>query len=187
MSSFEFVFTLFGLVLGLALAEILGGLRTAVQARRTVRIGWLTPLLGLIVALDLTSFWTAAWDVRDGIPTHYFAMMCGLIITGIYYLVAGLVFPGDPAKWPDYDAYYLEHKGLVFGGVLLCNLLALAGQLATGVYNPFEHALSTAATLTFFAMLILAIAIRGRRANLVLLAVMAAMYPLYAVLFLLMG
>jgi hypothetical protein len=187
MSEFEFVFTLFGLVLGLALAEIFGGLRTAIQLRRKVRIGVLTPLLGLIVALDLTSFWTAAWDVRDGIPTHYFAMMCGLVITGIYYLVAGLVFPGEPEEWPDYDLYYFEHKRLVFGGVLLCNLLALGGQIATGVYNPFGRAMSAVGTIIFFAMLILAITVRGRRANLAVMVAMAAMYPLVSVLFLLVG
>ena len=62
MSNFEFVFSLFGLLLGLALAEVLGGLGTAIQSRRKVRIGWLTPLLGLVIALDLTSFWTIALE-----------------------------------------------------------------------------------------------------------------------------
>jgi hypothetical protein len=36
MSEFEFVFTLFGLLLGLALAEILAGLGAALQLRRKV-------------------------------------------------------------------------------------------------------------------------------------------------------
>ena len=64
MSNFEFVFSLFGLLLGLALAEVLGGFGTAIQSRKKVRIGWLTPLMALLVALDITSFWMIAWSVR---------------------------------------------------------------------------------------------------------------------------
>lgn len=61
MSNFDFVFTLFGLLLGLSLAEVLGGFGRALQKRRKVRIGWLTPLLGLVVLLDVSSFWLVAW------------------------------------------------------------------------------------------------------------------------------
>lgn len=187
MSDFEFVFTLFGLVLGLALAEIFGGLRTAIQSRRKIRIGVLTPLLGTIVAFDLVSFWLAFWDIRDAIPTILVSMLGGLVVTGLYYLVAGLVFPGDPAEWPDYDLYYFEHKKLVFGGIALVNALGMAGQSATGAYNPFASAFSTAATLLFFALILLAVWIPGRRANIALLALIAAMYPAWGLAYLLIG
>jgi len=36
MDAFNFVFSLFGLLLGLALAEVLGGFGTALDARREV-------------------------------------------------------------------------------------------------------------------------------------------------------
>jgi hypothetical protein len=181
MSEFEFVFTLFGLVLGLALAEIFGGLRTAIQSRRKIRIGVLTPLLGLIVAFDLVSFWLAFWYVGEAIPANSISMIGGLVITGVYYLVAGLVFPGDPAEWPDYDSYFFGHKQLVFGGIVLCNALGMAGQSATGAYDPFATLFSTFATLSFFALMILAIWLPGRRANVALLAFIAAMYPVFSI------
>ena len=43
MSSFEFVFSLFSLMLGLALANVLGGLGDALQERRKLNVGLLTP------------------------------------------------------------------------------------------------------------------------------------------------
>lgn len=46
MSGFEFIFSLFGLLLGLALAEGLGGLSRALKTSHRVRIGWPTALLG---------------------------------------------------------------------------------------------------------------------------------------------
>ena len=57
MSAFEFVFSLFSLILGLALATGLGGLAKALKVRHKIRIGWLTTLLGLFVSLDLVTFW----------------------------------------------------------------------------------------------------------------------------------
>jgi hypothetical protein len=176
MSNFEFVFSLFGLLLGLALAEVLGGFGRAVEARRKVRMGWLTPLLGLVVALDLTSFWTIAWTVRDAIPASYISILCGFVLTGIYYLVARLVFPHDPAEWPDYDPYYFAHKRVILGGVLLCNLLAIAGQVALG--NPLVAGPGDYWSMgLFFIPLALAIWAPGKRFNLALLVFLTLYYP----------
>ena len=186
MSNFEFVFSLFGLLLGLALAELLGGLGTALQSRRKVRVGWLTPLLGLFVALDVTSFWTLAWSVRDQIPAHYFTMMAGLLVNGLYYLVARLAFPRDPQEWPDYDQYYFAHKKLVLGGVIVCNLLGYAGQLAVG-YDPVDVALYNWASVLFFVTVAAAMVVRGRRANIALLASLCALYPLISLTALALG
>ena len=186
MTNFEFVFSLFGLLLGLALAEVLAGFGTAVQSRRKARVGWLTPLLGLIVALDLTSFWTSAWAVRDLIPPVYFSMMCGLLLTGLYYLVARLVFPHDHDEWPDYDAYYFAHKKLVLGGVLLCNALAMAGQMALG-YDPFGSAVSTWGTVVFMISLAVAMWVPGRSANIAMLAFIVLQYLVVSTLMLAAG
>ena len=179
MTNFEFVFSLFGLLLGLALAEVLGGLGTAIQTRKKIRIGWVTPLLGLLIALDLTSFWTIAWDVRDAIPARYFPMFCGFVITGLYYLIARLVFPHDLSEWPDFDVYYFAHKKLVLGGMFLCNVLAHAGQALLGQY-PFGGPTEPWASGSFYIALAVLIFAKGRTANIVLLAVIAAMYPAYS-------
>jgi hypothetical protein len=181
MSNFEFVFSLFGLLLGLALAEVLGGFGRALEARRKVRIGWLTPLLGLIVALDLTSFWTIAWTVRDTIPPSYISLLFGFVVTAIYYLVARIAFPQDPGEWPDYDRYYFAHKRLVLGGVLLCNLLALAGQWALGI-APLASQGDWFSVGLFFPPLALAIWAPGKRTNLALLAFLLVYYLLLALL-----
>ena len=64
MTIFEMVFNLIGLVLGLALVEVLGGLAKTIKARHEQRISWLTPLLGAWVVLDVSAFWGIAWEVR---------------------------------------------------------------------------------------------------------------------------
>ena len=122
MSQFEFVFSLFGLLLGLSLAEVLSGFGKAVKARRRLRIGWLTPLLGAVVMLDLTSFWTTAWAARDFLPVNYLTLMLLLAFTGLYYLAATLVFPEDVGSCSDFDDHYWVNRRMVVGAVLLLNI-----------------------------------------------------------------
>jgi hypothetical protein len=45
MSAFEFFFSLFGLILGLAIATIAGGMSDVLRERKRIPIGWLTPLM----------------------------------------------------------------------------------------------------------------------------------------------
>lgn len=186
MSSFEFAFSLFGLLLGLALAEVLGGLGTAVQSRRKIHIGWLTPMLGLLVALDVTSFWMLAWGIRDIIPIHYFSLMCGLFIIGLYYLVARITFPHDLGEWPDLDVYYFAHKHWVLGGIITCNLLGYAAEAAVGIH-PFVGPVDPWVPIVFYAALVTAMWVKGWGANLAALLFLVAMYPGVGALLVAMG
>lgn len=176
MSNFEFVFSLFGLLLGLGLAEVLGGFGTAIQSRRKVRIGWLTPLLALLVALDLTSFWMVAWDVRDLVPAHYVSLLGGLVIIGLYYFIAHISFPEDVEDWPDYDAYYFEHRKWVLGGIMVCNLMAIAALVALGA-EPLEGLISRWSLLIFVPALVAAMFVQNKRANVALLLLLVVQYP----------
>ena len=94
MSEFEFVFSLFSLVLGLTLVEVLGGFVRSMKQFRTRRetsghigIGLLTPLLAVFMMLDVSSYWISIWGIRDGITVGYPAVFLGLIVTGGYYLL----------------------------------------------------------------------------------------------------
>ena len=181
MSNFEFVFSLFGLLLGLALAEVLGGFGAAIQHRKKVRIGWLTPGLGTLVALDLTSFWMVAWSTRDLVPAHYVSLFFGLILFGTYYMIARISFPDDPGEWPDYDDYYFENRQWVLGGIVLCNVFAVGTLLALGA-QPLEGAASRWSLLVFIPALAAAMFVKDKRANIVLLLMLVLQYPLVSVL-----
>ena len=99
MSDFEFVFSLFGLLLGLSLAEVLGGLARTIEVRlrpeTAVRIGWLTPLMAAFVVLDLLSFWQAAWVGRNFVGVSGHTLMAITAFASAYYIAARLVFPHD--------------------------------------------------------------------------------------------
>jgi uncharacterized BrkB/YihY/UPF0761 family membrane protein len=87
MNEFDYLFSLFGLLLGLALAEGLGGLARALKARHHVHIGWPTGLLGLFVSCDLVTFWLYGWELRNVIPVTWPAMFGGFLLTAILLIV----------------------------------------------------------------------------------------------------
>ena len=62
MSAFELFFSLFGLILGLAVAVVIGGLSDLLRERRRIPIGHLTPMLALFVLFDLSSLWVNTYD-----------------------------------------------------------------------------------------------------------------------------
>jgi hypothetical protein len=176
MTPFEFVFSLFGLLLGLSLAEVLSGLAKVLKQRKEVQLGWLTPLLGLLVMLDLTSSWALAYSLKEAIPANFLTLVIGLFVTGLYYLAATLVFPDDASKWPDLDDYYFRHKRQVLGGMLASRVLARAAQFALGAagWNYFP------AFAAFVVLALAAMFARGRKANIAILVIFLSLYPLFA-------
>ncbi len=180
MSEFEFIMTLFGLLLGLALAEGLGGLAKALKASHRVRIGWPTALLGLFVSCDVVTFWMYGWSMRDLLPLSWPALFGGFLVTATYFVAASLVFPDDPEAWDDLGAHFDKHRRKVIGGVLLCNIALLATVAALANFPPLDVR-NIVITWSFFPVALLAVCAKDRRIVCSCLVWLIALYPLSAV------
>jgi hypothetical protein len=120
MTVFEHSFTLIGLVLGLALTEMLSGLVQALRSNGINSLGVLTPLLAIFVLADLTANWGVIWEMRSNLPSLWPVLGFGLLLSSMYYVAAALVFPKSWDDWLDLDAYYMKHRRLVLGLMLMC-------------------------------------------------------------------
>ncbi|PDH67956.1 MAG: hypothetical protein CNE89_05250 [Sphingomonadaceae bacterium MED-G03] len=183
MSAFDLVLALFGLLLGLALCEVLAGFARVLKLKRgarPVRIGWLTPLLGLFVMQDLTSFWGIAFLARDQMDASNLTLVTVLAITGGYYLVASLIFPDDPADWPDFDLWYDRQNRMVLGGLLTINIATMIGTGILDTLHPMPEAPAGPAgeigfliyglsALALFLLLIALLFVNNRRWNVAML------------------
>src|ERR1700749_4082460 len=98
MGAFEYVFSLYSLLLGLALAQLLGSLARIVEARNSVRVGWPTGLLAALIMASLVIFWEIAWRARATITDNSAVLFASLIICGLLYFAASLVFPSAAAS-----------------------------------------------------------------------------------------
>ncbi|WP_333592239.1 hypothetical protein [Brevundimonas sp.] len=136
MSAFEFFFSFYGLLLGLSVAELVGGFARVLHERQRVRFGWLTPLLAVFVAVDLATFWNQAWRFFRDAPFNPALLLVGLVIASTFYIAASVTFPRVSAEGVetriDLDEHFWSHRRVVFGCVLAANALvwALLGALA---------------------------------------------------------
>jgi hypothetical protein len=181
MSAFELDFSLYSLLLGLALVQVLSGLVQTIQSPDRVKIGWLTPLLGLLVMLDLTSFWTIAWSLRQSAPPGFIPLLYGLVVMGLYFFAASLVFPTRPEDCPSLDAHFFKYRRTIVGAVIACNLLAWTGQAAIGL-NPAPRVQDAAAMTVWLLSMCALMLARGRRLNIAILLFLIAIYPVSGLL-----
>ena len=179
MSAFEFIMSLFGLILGLALAEGLGGLAKALKASHRVRIGWPTALLGLFVSCDVVTFWMYGWAMRDALPLNWPVLFGGFLVTATYFVAASLVFPDDPEAWDDLGAHFDKHRRKVIGGIFLCNVALMASVVALDDLPSFDLR-RIIITWSFFPIAALAIWAKDRRIVCAGLIWLIALYPLSA-------
>ena len=188
MRGTDLVLQLFALLLGLSVAELLSGLARSwrIQVGAThagearIRIGWLVPLLALLVLCDQTHFWLAAYELREAVAFDYATLLGVLAIIGGYYVVSTFVFPDHPGHWPDFDDYYARTNRTVIAGMMAINLATLVYALGAATGVPLEDAplarswISLGAAVLFLPGLAALWFVKSRRANLVLLILMNA-------------
>jgi hypothetical protein len=177
MPAFTIVFSLFGLVLGLSMAAVLQGLGRVLRMRPKVKMGWLTPLLGAFILLDLISFWNGAWRAKEWIQPEYGFLFIALIITGTYYLAASSVFPDAGVTFDDFDRHYFENRRWILLAIGFCNLAVFGWQDWLN-----SERLPTAwwfIVPPYFVLVVTAAFVRGRALS---IACLVALIGLYLVL-----
>lgn len=180
MQGFDLVFAMFGLVLGLAVTEVLAGFARVIKMRRKAHVGWLTPLLGLFVLIDMTTFWNQVYAHREHLHANLATLLVVLAFVGTYYLISTLIFPDDPDEWPDFDAYYDRHNRQVLGGVLgltiaLILVTTITSAMGLSVKSDTQGGaygwVAAVAGLLHIPLLVLLLIVKSRRLNVGLLAV----------------
>jgi hypothetical protein len=186
MDAFNFAFSLFAIILGLSLVEVLTGFARALKRRRVVHLGWLTPLLAVFVMLDLTSFWEFGWGARRFVDPQYGILVIGLFMCGLYYVAASLVFPGEfgegrqQLQGADFDAHYVDHRRQVLGAILICDFIEVAPVL---ILRASEiPARVWAENVLQFGALLTGIITPNKRANIAALTVLICVYLYSAVM-----
>jgi hypothetical protein len=190
MSAFDLVVRLFGLLLGLAMGEVLGGVVRTCRLKlgltpipaESVRVGWLVPLLALLILLAQLSFWLSFYELHGNVPLDLLVLIGILVVIGGFYVISALVFPANPERWADFDDYYFRIRRIVVGGLLAILLaaiiffvaLALRGvPLAVTTGTP--NVAGRVATLLYLPVLVALLVARGRPACLALLLVATAL------------
>lgn len=184
MTDFEFVFVLYALVLGLSMVELLAGFGRTMEYKfardaehKEFHIGWLTPLFAVFVLLDLMSFWTFAWVIRDMIEVSSLTIMGVTAFAAAYYLAARLVFPSDPNDFTDLDVHFYRVRRLVLGILITLVLVQWAYLiLDIGLTRMIANPLSVLLTALLLALMGAAMIWKNDKLNIALLIALNLRY-----------
>lgn len=128
MSGFEYLFTFYGLLLGLAVANVATGFADMWRSREDIRPGWTTPLLGLFILLAAAQQWVSYWGGREGLTMEPWNLLISMGVAFPYIFVSTGMFPRQYDKWGSLEEYYAAHSRVLMG------VLALP-TLASSIYN----------------------------------------------------
>lgn len=167
----ELLLSLFTLLLGFILVEVLSGLMRTLRARlptgpgvkTDIRVGWLTPMLGAYTMLNVLLWWMTLWGFRNIIPVGYDTMTVGLILCSFFYFAASMIFPDKPHEWPDVDEWFWLHRRQVLGCVLVANIPFMLSDYIVGGFTASELVVNSAIVGLQFGLLLLAIVARKYR------------------------
>ena len=162
MSEFEFVFPLFALLVGLSVTEMLSGLAHALKSKRDIHVGWLTPLLGTLILINLAMFWQGSWEMRDSITASSSSFLLVLAVGGTYFLAASLTFPSWDANVRDLDQHFMDNRKLALLAIAACNVVYFV-RIAMMTRQPIGAWWWTG-NAVFLALLLVAALAPGRRA-----------------------
>jgi uncharacterized membrane protein len=183
LDQFEVFFTFYGLLLGLAAAEILSSLgRFARQgALRAIRAQ--AALLAILTFLLICATWIDAWNLRATFTLDFRSLWAPIGAATAYYLAAVVAFPRESSAWSEMDRYFAERKGFIIAALVAAELFVKvmyipvnAEQLRTAPMVFWLHSmpLNLAIFGTFAAMYFA----RSRRANIAAIIAQIAVFTI---------
>jgi hypothetical protein len=129
VSQFEFFMTFYSLLLGLAVAELLLGFANLLRHRARPKLGLLTPLLGILVFLQLMATFMDAWGRLQSVALTMEGLALPTAIGVLLFFVSVIVVPRDPGEWTDLDEYFRANRRWAFGLLIAANVLVLGYEV----------------------------------------------------------
>jgi len=125
MDAFSYLSVLISLILGLAITQVLKGIRGLMHARSRVRLYWPAVIWAILVIVMSVQSWWAMFGLRSHVDWTFIEFSVVLAQTIDVYLLAALVLPdifGDTAV--DLREHYYAHRRWFFS--LLVLLIAIS-------------------------------------------------------------
>lgn len=164
--AFGFMFAFYGLLLGLAVAEVAGGFSRAYDERHTRRLGIVAPLFGILLLVDLITFWMNAWAYRELAEVSYIVAYAVAVVALLYYFAATQVFP-KAMETATLDDHIMSHRREVAFCVLASNLLTQIPPAVSAYTTPWplpDIALWAGLNLTYYVLLSIAALAKSKKA-----------------------
>lgn len=114
MDSFDYLFTFYGLLLGIAIANVAIGFADMWRDCAKIRVGTCPPLLACLVLLGGMNAWIQIWHAHDKVTVNAWQMLAAVAIALPYVFISRAMFPGQGEEAEEsLEEHYLRHRGLL--------------------------------------------------------------------------
>ncbi len=120
MESFDYLFSFYGLLLGIAVANVAIGFADMWRDCEKIEVGTCPPLLACLVLLGGMNVWLTTWQTRHDVTVEGWQMLAAAGIALPYVFVSRAMFPGDETN-PErsLEQHYLKHRVLILAVLTL--------------------------------------------------------------------
>ena len=155
MNEFSYLSVLLSIIVGLAVAQILIGIRGCLLTRARIRQFWPVHLWAAFFLLVNAQAWWAMFGLRDRHGRDFGGFAILLVQVIMLYLLAGLIYPEfAPDRQVDLHAHYFEQRRHFFSFCIVLLLVSICRDLI------LKHVLPAPLNLGFHLVFI-AFAISG--------------------------
>jgi hypothetical protein len=183
VDSFSYFIVFYSLILGLALAELLGGFALMVRAHALKRLEAQIALVGILTLLCIVTVWIDSWNSLKSVTIDLSGLWAPVLLAIAFYLAAAVVFPHRDADHERLADYYQERRPFIIGMLLAASLLDNFTyrhifmddlQHRPAVFWLWVLPYNVAITGALMALIF----VRSRRANIVLLAALILLFTI---------
>jgi len=122
VDQYSVFFTFYGLILGLAVAEILSSFSAYGSARPMRTIEPQSALLACLTFLVICATWIDAWTTRGDFSLSFARMWAPIGAATTYFLAASAVLPKERSDYDDMKSYFVRRKNFVVWMLILAEL-----------------------------------------------------------------
>jgi hypothetical protein len=180
MDEFGYLSVLLSIIIGLAVTQLLTGVRGLMLHRARIRRYWVPVAWGGISLVVLTQTWWAMFGLRTRTAWTFAEFAVVLLHTVLLYLLTGLVFPDFGDAPVDLRAHYFAHRGWFFTLLLVVTLASLSKDLVLTGHLPDPT--NVAFHGAYAAIGLVALATARPRVHELLAALTAVLFALYIAL-----
>lgn len=161
---FDYLTVLTSIVLGLAIANVLGRLATVITARERVNFYWPPIAWAIWLFFIAVQHWWAQWSVRHTAQWNFASFWLQLLTPVDLFLLSSLVLPGrEEAERLDLSEWFFRNRAWFYALLFFLPLISIAEELARR--GRMDSMLNLAFLLLFAAVSVVGYLLRSRRAQ----------------------
>jgi hypothetical protein len=132
MTGFEFLFTFYGLMLGLAVANATSNLGEMWRGSPETRVGLSPLLMSAFILLAAAQQWTSLWGGRESVRMGPWEIVVSMAMALPYIFISSALVPSFTNRALGWEGHYLAHRRVLMPVLAIPPLVSLAYNGSAG-------------------------------------------------------